>query len=108
VGGVAHSSYGRSHAFRTWLEKRGRPYAVTVPKTNAAVRCQGRRKKIGRPAKLLPEEARATIPAREEEDSGERRAWGWARLELSADPAKGMRRWLLIRRGSEDPEDLAF
>jgi SRSO17 transposase len=105
---VADSFYGRSHAFRTWLERRGRPYAVMVPKTNA-VRWQGRRKKIERLAKLLPEEAWATIPAGEE-DSGERRAWEWACLELSVEPGgKGMRRWLLIRRSSEDPdEDLAF
>ena len=32
---VADSFYGRSHAFRVWLEERGRPYAVMVPKTNA-------------------------------------------------------------------------
>src|SRR3954452_14672889 len=65
---VADSFYGRSHAFRTWLERRGRPYAVMVPKTNA-VRWQGRRKKLEQLAKLLPEEAWTTIPAREE-DSG--------------------------------------
>lgn len=103
---VADSFYGRSHGFRSWLEKRGRPYAVMVPKTNA-VRYQGRRKKIGRLAKLLPEGAWATNPAREE-DSGERRPWEWACLELSVDPEKGMQRWLLIRRSPEDPEDLAF
>jgi SRSO17 transposase len=28
---VADSFYGRSHAFRVWLEERGRPYAVMVP-----------------------------------------------------------------------------
>ena len=32
---VADSFYGRSHAFRVWLEERSRPYAVMVPKTNA-------------------------------------------------------------------------
>ncbi|MBA3617778.1 MAG: IS701 family transposase, partial [Rubrobacteraceae bacterium] len=32
---VADSFYGRSHAFREWLEELGRPYAVMVPKTNA-------------------------------------------------------------------------
>jgi SRSO17 transposase len=103
---VADSFYGRLHAFRTWLERRGRPYAVMVPKTNA-VRCQGRRKKIERVAELLPEEAWATISAGEE-DSGERRPWEWACLELSVDSVKGMRRWLLTRRSPEDPEDLAF
>jgi SRSO17 transposase len=103
---VADSFYGRSHGFRSWLERRGRPYAVMVPKTNA-VRCQGRRKKIERLAELLPEEAWATIPAREE-DLCERRSWEWACLELSAEPAQGMQRWLLVRRSCEDPEDLAF
>jgi SRSO17 transposase len=63
--------------------------------------------KIERLAGLLPEEAWATIPTGEE-DSGERRPWEWACLELSVDSAKGMRRWLLIRRSPEDPEDLAF
>jgi hypothetical protein len=29
-------------------------------------------------------------------------------LELAANPEKGMSRWLLVRRGSEDPEELAF
>jgi len=77
-----------------------------VPKTNA-VRCLGRRKKIERLAKLLPEETWATIPAREEA-SCERRPSEWACLGLSVDPAKEMRRWLLIRRSPEDPEDLAF
>ncbi len=41
---LADSFYGRSHAFRAWLEERGRPYAVMVPKTNA-VPLGGRKKK---------------------------------------------------------------
>jgi SRSO17 transposase len=40
---LADSFYGRSHAFRAWLEERGRPYAVMVPKTNA-VPLGGRKK----------------------------------------------------------------
>ena len=35
---VADSFYGRLHAFRKWLEERGRPYAVMVPKTAASTR----------------------------------------------------------------------
>ena len=41
---VADSFYGRSHAFRVWLEERGRPYAVMVPKTNAVL-LAGRRRR---------------------------------------------------------------
>jgi len=103
---VADSFYGRSHQFRSWLEKRGCPYAVMVPKTNA-VRHRGRRKKIEQLAERLPEDAWALVTPDGEGLQG-RRPWEWACLELCADPGKGMQRWLLIRRGSEDPEDLAF
>src|ERR671916_730501 len=37
---TADSAYGRSHAFRRWLEERGRASAVMVPSTHA-VRYQG-------------------------------------------------------------------
>ena len=77
---------------------------MMVPKTNA-VRYQGCRKKIEQLADPLPEEAWATIPAREEDSRERRRPWEWACLELPADPTKGMQRWLLIRRSPEDPDD---
>jgi SRSO17 transposase len=102
---VADSFYGRSHAFRVWPEERGRPYAVMVPKTNA-VPLGGRKKRIEQHVERLPEEAFSEVrPAR---DSSGRRPWEWACLELAADPEKGMRRWLLVRRSTDDPEDLGF
>src|SRR5215211_1597259 len=102
---LADSFYGRSHEFRAWMEERGRAYAVMVPKTNA-VSLGGRKKKIERLAEWLPEDAWSEVlPA---EDPGERRPWQWACLELPADSKKGMSRWHLARRGSDDPEDVAF
>jgi SRSO17 transposase len=102
---VADSFYGRSHAFRVWLEERGRPYAVMVPKTNA-VPLGGRKKKIERYVERLGEGAFSEVrPAR---DTGGRRPWEWACVDLVADPKKGMRRWLLVRRSTDDPEDLGF
>jgi SRSO17 transposase len=102
---AADAFYGRSHEFRAWLEEWGRAYAVMVPKTNM-VPLGGRKKKIERLAERLPEDAWSEVlPA---EDSDERRPWEWACLGLAADPKKGMSRWLLVRRGSDDPEDLAF
>ncbi|HVD44532.1 MAG TPA: IS701 family transposase [Rubrobacter sp.] len=102
---AADAFYGRSHEFRAWLEERGRAYAVMVPKTNM-VPLGGRKKKIERLAERLPEDAWSEVlPA---EDSDERRPWEWACLGLAADPKKGMSRWLLVRRGSDDPEELAF
>ena len=102
---LADSFYGRSHAFRAWLEERGRPYAVMVPKTNA-VPLGGRKKKIERHVERLPRDAFSEVrPAR---DTGGRRPWEWACMDLAADPKKGMRRWLLVRRSTDDPEDLGF
>jgi len=101
---VADSFYGRLHAFREWLEERGRPYAVMVPKTNA-VPLGGRKKKIEQHVERLPEDAYSeACPARD----GGRRPWEWACLDLAADPEKGMRRWLLVRRSTDDPEDRGF
>jgi SRSO17 transposase len=103
---LADSFYGRSHAFRAWLEERGRPYAVMVPKTNA-VPLGGRKKKIERLVEPLGEEAFSEIrPARD--GSGGRRPWEWACVDLAPDREKGMRRWLLVRRSTDDPEDLGF
>jgi len=102
---LADSFYGRSHAFRAWLEERERPYAVMVPKTNA-VPLGGRKKKIERLVERLGEEAFSEVrPAR---DAASRRPWEWACLDLAAVPEKGMRRWLLVRRSTDDPEDLGF
>src|SRR5918995_782169 len=102
---VADSFYGRSHAFRVWLEERARPYAVMVPKTNA-VPLKGRKKKIDRLVERLPEEAFSEV--RPAGDAGGRRPWEWACIDLVSDPKRGMRRWLLVRKSTDDPEDLGF
>jgi SRSO17 transposase len=55
----------------------------------------------------LGEEAFSEIrPARD--GSGGRRPWEWACVELAPDREKRMRRWLLVRRSTEDPQDLGF
>jgi SRSO17 transposase len=102
---AADSFYGRSHAFREWLEERGKPYAVMVPKTNA-VPLGGRKKKIERHVERMPEDAFSEVwPAR---DDGSGRPWEWACLDLAPDQEKGMRRWLLVRRSTDDPEARGF
>jgi SRSO17 transposase len=102
---VADSFYGRSHAFRRWLEERGRPYAVMVPKTNA-VPLGGRKKMIERYIERLGEDAFSEI--RPAQDTGGRGLWEWACMDLAPDSKRGMRRWLLVRRSPDDPEDLGF
>jgi SRSO17 transposase len=102
----ADSFYGRSHAFRAWLEERGRPYAVMVPKTNA-VPLGGRKKRIERLVEPLGEDTFCEVrPARDSGGGG--RPWDWACLELAPDREKGMRRWLLVRRSTDDPDEMCF
>jgi len=102
---VADSFYGRSGAFRGWLEERGQPYAVMMPKTNA-VPLDGRKKKIEQLVEQLPEDAYSEVPP--VGDTGERRPWQWAAIELFGDKERGMCRWLLVRWGYEDPQDIAY
>jgi hypothetical protein len=82
---LADSFYGRSHAFRAWLEERGSPYALMVPKTNS-VPLGGRKKKIERLVERLPKDAFYEV--RSARDTGSRRPWEWACMDLAADPKK--------------------
>jgi DDE superfamily endonuclease len=103
---VTDSFYGRSHGFRRWLEQKGRPYVVMVPKTNT-VRCAGRRTRIERLAERLPEDAWGPRPI-EEVAPGGKRPWEWACSELSEDGRRKMRRWLLVSRNPHEPNALAL
>src|SRR5213595_1745154 len=60
---VADSAYGRSHAFRRWLEEQGRAYALMVPNTHA-VRYEGRRQTAAKLAERLPDTAWRTVGVR--------------------------------------------
>ena len=102
---VADSGYGRSGAFRRWLEKRSRAYAVMVPRTNA-IHYRGGRERVEQLAARLAEEAWMPVPACKAAQ-GER-LHEWACLPLSAPCAAGMRRWLLVRRDPDDPDERAY
>jgi SRSO17 transposase len=92
---TADSGYGRSHAFRRWLERRDRAYAVMVPKTTV-VEYQRRRERAEQLGQRLPEEAWVTIAPDGARDGAARHEW--VCLPLSESCAKGKRRWLLVRR----------
>ena len=85
---VADSFYGRSGAFRRWLEERGRPYAVMLPRTNA-IQYEGQRIRVEQLAERRTEAATA----------------GWRCLELSGGCAAGMERWLLMRRDADESKE---
>src|ERR687884_1508609 len=57
---VADSAYGRSHAFRRWLEERGCAYALMVPNTHA-VRYAGRRQTAAKLVERLPDDVWKTV-----------------------------------------------
>ncbi len=97
---TADSGYGRSHAFRQWLEHRDKAYAIMIPKTTA-VQYQGRRQRAEQLGERLPEEAWVTVATGGAGPSVP--AHQWVCLPLSAPCAQGRRRWLLIRRPLEDP-----
>jgi SRSO17 transposase len=98
---VADSGYGRSHRFRQWLEKRGRAYAVMVPKTNAIHYCGGRERAEQLGARLAEE---AWMPLAAGVGAQGERVHDWACLPLSERCARGMRHWLLVRRDPDDPD----
>jgi hypothetical protein len=101
---VADSFYGRSHALRRWLEQRGRPYVLMIPKTTA-VEYQGRRERAEQVGARLPAAAWSRRPA-----AGDRHGGGqqWACLMLTGAGVSGMGRWLLVRRNAADPDELAY
>jgi SRSO17 transposase len=102
---VADSFYGRSGPFRRWLEKRGRSYAVMVPKTNAIHYCGGRERVEQLGARLT---AAAWMSIAADAGAHDERVHDWACLPLSDQCANGMCRWLLVRRDPDDPEGHAY
>lgn len=102
---VADSFYGRSHAFRRWLEECGQAYVVTVPNTHA-VRYQERRQTATKLVERLPSET-WMLRSVGMGVQGERRQL-WACLPLSEECPAGRQRWLLVQRNVDDPSDLAY
>ena len=99
------AAYGRSHAFRRWLEARGRAYALSVPLTHA-VSYQGRRQTVAKWAAALPPDG--WRPRSAGTGVQGERVDAWACLPLEEATAPGWRRWLLVRRWGVEPDDLAF
>ena len=102
---TADSGYGRSHAFRQWLEQRDQAYAVMIPKTTA-LQYEGRRERAEQLGARLPAEAWGTVYTG---DGGQSvSTHRWVCLPLSGACPTGRRRWLLIRRPQEEKSDLAY
>ncbi len=97
--------YGSDGGLRRWLEGEGRPYVLAV-RANQYVWVGSRQAKVAALAKSLPKRAwhKVTIAAG---SKGPRRyAWAWLPINHALGPK--WRRWLLVRKGLDDCEELAF
>lgn len=108
---VGDTVYGTARGLRGWLEGQGRCYVLAVPATKG-VYYEGHQKQARKVAEGLPEEAwnRTSSGA----GSKGERLHDWACVTLSEVDAElsgaehRARRWLLMRRGIEAPEEIAY
>src|SRR3954452_17601150 len=97
--------YGSDGGLRRWLEGQRRPYVLAV-RANQYVWSGFGQATVAALAKALPKRPwrRITIAAG---SKGPRRyAWAW--LVINSDLGPSWRRWLLVRKSLDDPEDLAY
>jgi SRSO17 transposase len=103
---LADSIYGADSKFRNWLEERGKDYVLAVHKTTRVWHA-GRHYQLETLTKGLP----GTYWSRISAGSGSKgeRLYDWACLELEDELADTRaRRWLLIRRDIDEPEERTF
>jgi SRSO17 transposase len=107
---VADTVYGTTRGFRGWLEERSCYYVLAVPETRGVYH-QGRQRQAQTVARSLPEEAWLRVSA----GAGSKgdRFYDWACVTLPEEPVSetdpvGLGRWLLMRRGIEDPTEYAY
>jgi len=102
---VADNFYGRAHHFRQWLEQHGRSYVVGILPAQVVV-YDGHRQR----AKALAASVSSEAWVRRSSGAGSQgeRVQEWTCLALTEVAPPGMRRWLLVRRPLETPDDCAY
>jgi SRSO17 transposase len=110
---VADSVYGDSRRLGMFLEEREQPYVLALS-GKAYVWAGLRQHRVGEVLQalgggellqLLPEEGFKRISAGE--GSKGPRLYDWLRLPLNPSLQEGFKRWLLVRRSIEDPEEIS-
>ena len=102
---VADTVYGTARGLRGWLEERGRFYVLAVPATKGVYH-EGRQRQAWLLARDLPDDTWARASAGK--GSKGERFYDWALVSLPDPEAPGAGRWLLVRRGIDDPTELAY
>jgi len=106
---VADSVYGDTRRLGMFLEEREQPYVLALS-GKAHVWAGFYQHRVGavldslRQGELLPEEGWKRVSAGE--GSKGPRLYDWLRLPLNPPMREGFERWLLVRRSTENPEDL--
>ncbi len=97
--------YGGDGSLRRWLESERRAYVLAV-RANQYVWVGFRESTVAALTQTLPKRAwhKITIAAG---CKGPRR-YSWAWVVINSDLGPAWRRWLLVRRSLDDPEDLAY
>ena len=101
---VGDEVYG-AWELRRWLEDEKRPYVLAV-RANQYVWAGSRQATVAVLAKALPGRAWHTIAIAAGSKGPRRYAWAWTVINSDLGPA--WRRWLLVRRSLDGPEDLAY
>jgi SRSO17 transposase len=97
--------YGSDGNLRRWLEQEGRPYVLAV-RINQAVWVGFRQAQVGALAASLPKRSWHKITIAAGSKGPRRYAWAW--LPINHDLGPKWQRWLLIRKGLDEDEELAF
>ena len=97
--------YGSDGGLRRWLEGERRPYVLAV-RANQYVWSGFGQATVAALAKALPKRSWHTITIAAGSKGPRRYAWAW--LVINSDLGPRWRRWLLVRKSLDDPEDLAY
>jgi SRSO17 transposase len=97
--------YGSDGGLRRWLEGERRPDVLAV-RANQYVWAGFRQPTVAALAKALPKRAWHKITIAAGSKGPRRYAWAWVPINNDLGPQR--QRWLLVRRGLDDPEDLAY
>jgi SRSO17 transposase len=90
---------------RRWLEDEKRPYVLAV-RANQYVWSGPHQSTVAALAKALPGRAWHKITIAAGSKGPRRYAWAW--LVINSDLGPAWRRWLLVRKSLDDPDDLAY
>ena len=97
--------YGSDGGLRRWLEGERRPYVLAV-RANQYVWAGFRQATVAALAEALPKRAWHKITIAAGSKGPRRYAWAW--VPINNDLGPRWRRWLLVRRSLDDPEELAY